>query len=365
MKGLIVKLKVTFALIIISSCFVFSQNVPILPDTVLNTERIDEIKFNSSHFTITANLYLPKTLHGKTIPVVIWVSGSGPSYRTVKSPETKKLVNRFLNAGYAYFRIDKPGYGDSKGNVNDDSLFAQLSDVVVNAVNELKKLPFINSKRIGLFGSSQAGYIMPLAVSKCKDISFIIGSSCPGENSVDQWNYLLEKQMLCEGYSIERASKNIEMFSVLRETTDKKKFDAAVDYFKKNPMIVKSLNYDSTFSEKAKKWWSDNRTKTGESYFNPIELIKKIKILIFMVYGNFDTQIDPIQAIEAYKKALHEAGNKYYRIKMLQGVDHNMFLTNTGCLKEISERGRSNNYSISSAYLDTITEWLKELESIE
>lgn len=357
MKGTFGKL-LALVVLFISSGIASARVKSVQADTILNIHRVDEIKFNSGVFTITGSLYLPHKNNEQSFPLIIWVSGSGPSYRTIKSTETIKVVNCFLNAGYAYFRIDKPGYGDSKGKLNDDSLFAQLSDVVVSAVKELKKLPFINKEHIGLFGSSQAGYIMPLAVSKCKDISFMIGSSCPGENSVEQWNYLLEKQMLCEGCSMERASKNISMFSILRETSDKKKFDEAIDYFKKNPMIVKSINYDSSFAEKANKWWKENRTEEGESYFNPIELVNKIIIPVFMVYGNYDTQIDPFQAVDAYKSALKKAGNKFYRIKMLNNVDHNMFVTTSGCLNEITERNKMKNYKVSAEYLQTVSEWL-------
>ena len=86
-------------------------------------------------------------------------------------------------------------------------------------------------------------------------ISFIIGSSLPGENSIDQWNYLIQKQMLCEGYSEEKARMNIQMFRLLRCTENKDQFDEALNYFSTNPMIIKSVGYDSTFAEQAKTWW--------------------------------------------------------------------------------------------------------------
>jgi uncharacterized protein len=330
-------------------------------DTVLHIERVDEIKFISRNFEIVGNLYLPEKGSNGKHPLVIWVSGSGPSFRKIQSFQTKKLVNCFLDEGVAFFRIDKPGHGDSKGKVNDDSLFVQLSDVVIDAVAKLKQHSKIDEKMIGLFGSSQAGYIMPLAISKCKDIKFMLGSSCPGENSIDQWNYLIGKQMMCEGYSEKKSKEYVMMFNTLRCTNEKKKFDEALSFFEKKPMLIRSVNYDSSFASKARSWWPREINENDESHFNPITLIEKLKIPVFMVYGEKDTQINPFQAIGAYEQALKKAGNKFYRLKMLKDTDHNMSITTSGCLQEIQDRNKSNNYNYTPEYFTTVKEWIKEI----
>lgn len=331
-----------------------------MPDTVLHISRIDEIKFASGRFDVAGNLYLPQK-ESKKYPLVIYVSGSGPSYRIVRLPETKKLLNCFLDEGVAFFRIDKPGYGDSKGKLSDDSLFAELSDVVVDAIKKLKGHEQIDSGLIGVFGGSQAGYIMPLAISKCRDIKFMMGSSCPGENSIDQWNYLIGKQMICEGYTETQSKKYVEMFNTLRCTNDKSKFDEAISFFEKNPMKIKSISYDSSFVDRARKWWPREINENDESHFNPIALIEKFTVPVFMLYGEKDTQINPVQGIASYEEALKKAGNKFYRLKMLKGTDHNMSVTTSGCLLEIHERNKSGNYFFNPEYFSTVREWIKEI----
>ncbi len=356
---LIISIILTINIIFVRGEIIAQSNSSADMDTVLKVERIEEIQFNSKHFEITGNLYLPNINTLSKHPLVIWVSGSGPSYRAVQTNQSRALINCFLESGIAYFRIDKPGYGDSKGEVFDDSLFDQLSGIVVDAINTLKKHPQINPKQIGLLGSSQAGYIMPLVTTKTKDVSFIMGSSCPGENSIEQWNYLIEKQMICEGYSEAVAKKNVEMFSALRTTADKQKFDEAINYFEENPMIIKSVNYDSGFVSKARKWWPREIDLNDESHFNPITIIEKIKIPIFMVYGENDTQIDPHQAYDSYMKALKKADNPFYKIEMLPGVDHNMSITTTGCLKEITELNKAGTYKYSPRYFEIIRSWIR------
>ena len=56
-------------------------------------------------------------------------------------------------------------------------------------------------KRIGVWGISQAGYVIPLALQKTKDISFMIMVGCPGENGIHQTAYLLKRQLQFEGLS--------------------------------------------------------------------------------------------------------------------------------------------------------------------
>ncbi|MFA7227624.1 MAG: acyl-CoA thioester hydrolase/BAAT C-terminal domain-containing protein, partial [Melioribacteraceae bacterium] len=303
-------------------------------------------------------LYLPIGNNPQKHPLVIWVSGSGPSYRTVKTDQSRALINCFLESGIAYFRIDKPGCGDSKGEVSDDSLFDQLSGIVADAIKVLMKHPGIDSEKIGLFGSSQAGYIMPLVATKAKNLAFIMGSSCPGENSIEQWNYLIEKQMLCEGIGKERAWINVEMFSTLRTTTDHEKFIRALDYFEKNPMIIKSVNYDSSFAGKARNWWPRKIDVGDEAHFNPVKIIEKTTIPVFVVFGENDTQIDPRQGYKSYSKALKKAGNPFYRIEMLPGVDHNMSITKTGCLGEIEKLNKTGLYQYSPRYFEIIRNWV-------
>ncbi len=47
----------------------------------------------------------------------------------------------------------------------------------------------IDDKHIGLWGISQASYVMPLALSQSEDIAFMICVSCGGMSGRDQGAY--------------------------------------------------------------------------------------------------------------------------------------------------------------------------------
>jgi dienelactone hydrolase len=76
-------------------------------------------------------------------------------------------------------RLDKRGVGGSTGDWNMAS-FDDLAGDVVAAVEYVKTRSDIDPKRIGLLGVSQAGWIMPLAAVRSKDIAFLISISGAG-----------------------------------------------------------------------------------------------------------------------------------------------------------------------------------------
>jgi len=79
-------------------------------------------------------------------------------------------------------------------------------------------------------------------------------------------------------------------------------------------------------------------TADEEGFFDPIDVIETITIPILAFFGEKDTQVNPFQGVEAYKKALTKAGNKNFRVELVSGADHNIILCETGSMKERNRR---------------------------
>jgi dienelactone hydrolase len=83
----------------------------------------------------------------------------------------------------------KRGVGGSTGDWNTSTYEDLASDAVV-AVEYLKTRRDIDATQIGLLGISQAGWIMPLAAVRSKDVAFLISISgagvTPAETTIDQ-----------------------------------------------------------------------------------------------------------------------------------------------------------------------------------
>jgi pimeloyl-ACP methyl ester carboxylesterase len=99
----------------------------------------------------------------------------------------------------------------------------------------------------------------------------------------------------------------------------------------------------------------------NEYFWDPIDVIEHVTIPVLAFFGERDTQVDPIQGAQAYREALERAGNPSFRVELLPGADHNLILSETGCLDEREKRPRSKWTDYAPEYLDMLEEWLRDL----
>ena len=90
-----------------------------------------------------------------------------------------------LSMGIAVLAYDKRGVGGSTGEYsgigpgNSEKMFDLLASDALAGVEALAKRPDIDSSRIGLFGVSQAGWIVPVAASRSSRVAFVVLLSGP------------------------------------------------------------------------------------------------------------------------------------------------------------------------------------------
>jgi uncharacterized protein len=149
----------------------------------VDVERHADVVFSNGAVRLAGTLISPVT--GDKHPAVILVHGSGPATREFMLPFARFLVRR----GMAVFSYDKRGAGQSSGDWKTAS-FDDLAGDVVAAFEHLEHRQDIDASQIGLLGVSQAGWIMPLAAVRAKDLAFLISVSGPGvpasETTIDQ-----------------------------------------------------------------------------------------------------------------------------------------------------------------------------------
>jgi pimeloyl-ACP methyl ester carboxylesterase len=314
-------------------------------DAVLHT--IEKITFQSDQFHLVGELRLPK--EGDKHPLVIMVHGDGPAYRTYFF----KLKECFLRAGYATLMWDKPGCGQSKGELSKNHLREERAKILVDAIDQMKTHPRIDAEHMGVWGISQAGYVIPMALLKTNDISFMIMVGCPGENGIHQTAYLIRRQLQFEGVSEEEARQAESHFAQLFYAQT---FDQYIEHAK--PLYDNPVQREMGFVSAL---WNETNWKPhspeDEGFFNPMDIIEKITIPVLAFFGEKDTQVDPIQGVSAYKKALTEAGNKNFRVELIPNADHNIILSKTGRRSRSSKEWQ--NYA--PEYLKIMEDWLKQL----
>lgn len=317
--------------------------------------RTEEISIKAGKFFIRGTLLLP--VSGDKFPLAIFCAGSGPTDRKM-SIEYSKAIRQFIKSGFAFFIDDKPGSGESTGEFSGDSLFHERAMILAKEVEILKKHSSINPKQIGLYGSSQGGYVMPLALEMSGDISFMIAWSCPGMNSIEQSGYLVKKQALCDGSTEEEAGLLYKYYVQRAEAKTYKEYLEAAEYLDKHPVII-DLGWGGVYPEKD----FEPASNSSESFLNPADYIEKADIPVLAIFGEKDTQVDPVQGAESYERAFKMCGNKFYRVVTIPDADHNMRITKTGSLKEQKENyNKEGGSKLAPEFLETIESWLGELK---
>ncbi len=163
----------------------------ILPKTIFSQSidfTIEDVKFESEGDTLAGSILIPK----KTFAAVVIVHGSDPVKREM---EFAKLLAK---EGIAVLTYDKRGVGQSGGvyvgpsvgtnNIDSTNLNLLAYDASA-AINTFRS--FVKNKKIqiGLIGFSQAGWIIPLAAEKNKEVNFMAIFSGPVISTLEQLRF--------------------------------------------------------------------------------------------------------------------------------------------------------------------------------
>ncbi len=319
---------------------------------------VEEIVFRSGPFTVVGDLKLP--VGAGPHPVVVFVHGDGPNNRT-SGVTYPPIMERMLRAGYATLAWDKPGTGKSTGQIDQNRVIEQRAEMVLDAIRLLKTRSDINHARIGLWGISQAGYVMPRVLERSEDISFMIAISCAGAPGVEQGLYLLAAQMVCAGYprdSIEQLRKQIRAFTMAETYQEYVRHKAPLAA---NPAFQALARFGQRIEVAPEEdWHPADRARVYYGY-DPMDVIRGTSIPILAVFGERDTQVDPVQGAEAWRQALTHTGNPYSRVKVFPGTDHNIIRCETGCIAERENRSAAGWRNYPREYLDLIETWLTGL----
>ncbi len=123
---------------------------------------------NSEGLTLSG--IIEKTERPGPSPIVIMCHG----YSSGKNSNINRLLAPELaEVGIASFRFDFPGHYDSEGDIADLTISKAVEDLrcAVNFINDFES---INSKRLGIFGSSFGGTVALWFASSSVDINALV-----------------------------------------------------------------------------------------------------------------------------------------------------------------------------------------------
>lgn len=157
-----------------------ASSAVLLRVTGVHRIRHEQERIKSRGAELAATISLPRWGSGP-FPAIVTVHGSGPR----RAQDSRIVWRNLVPEGMVVLTYDKPGVGESSGRfeeVRTDTSEQQLRGIaedVLACLEVLRKHSQVDPKRVGLFGGSQAGWIIPLASDVRKDIPFSVILSGP------------------------------------------------------------------------------------------------------------------------------------------------------------------------------------------
>ncbi|MBB3112705.1 hypothetical protein FHS18_004807 [Paenibacillus phyllosphaerae] len=154
------------------------------------------VTINTPSGRLTGVLALPEEYSGK-LGLVLFIHGDGPIDAT-HNDGYKPLWERLASLGYASLSMNKRGIEGSEGSWLEQSMEDRVEEAQ-QAIAWSRTQPMIDGDRIGVWGASQAGWVVPKLAGQ-EPLAFSILVS-PAINWLSQGEYYTRSRMAKEGRS--------------------------------------------------------------------------------------------------------------------------------------------------------------------
>jgi pimeloyl-ACP methyl ester carboxylesterase len=315
----------------------------------VETERQEDVRFANGDVQLAGILISPfgRDRDREKHPAIILVHGSGPLNREWMLPYARFLIRH----GIAVLSYDKRGVGASTGDWKTSSLDDLTSDVVA-AFDYLKTRGDIDHKQIGLLGVSQAGWIMPLAAVRAKDIAFLISVSGAGvpvaETTIDQ----TRNELTAGGMR----SEVVEQFvGIMKLQYEYARTGSGWDEYiaARQKLAARMGPPPATFpaSPDHPQWQVIRKMYL----YDPTPTLRQLQTPTLALFGELDNNIVAEKNKAAWEAALKAAGNRDYTLRILPKANHLQLEAKVGTNAETPSLRR-----FVPVYFTTVRDWLAE-----
>jgi uncharacterized protein len=147
------------AILLATTCVMAMVSEPIREPERQSEVEEQAITFRVGSLILSGTLLRP--IGEGSHPGIVLLHGSGPGPRQ----QLRMFAERFARLDFAVLIFDKRGSGASEGSWTEESL-DDLTDDALAAAAFLKAQPGVDSHRVGVWGISQAGWVIPHAVTR-------------------------------------------------------------------------------------------------------------------------------------------------------------------------------------------------------
>lgn len=267
------------------------------------------------------------------------------------------MARWFAGEGVAALTYDKRGVGESGGDFRTVP-FMELCNDGIAAIEYLKSRKEIDSKRIGVWGLSQGGWLGPLAASRSSDISFVIAVSGPGVSPGEQMLFYYAEELRARG----APESDVREATALRRDV--------WNYMSSGKGYEKAR--DEMNLGRTKRWYKEVKTQQDglfdplpapselskpvkrsliwfghEMNYDPVPALKALRVPALFLFGDEDRLVPVQESVVVIRQALTQSGNRDFTIHVFHHADHGMYLV------------ASDGYGgFDHEYLETMRKWL-------
>lgn len=226
--------------------------------------------------------------------LVVFVHGDGPvdaTHETFYRP----MWEAFARAGYASLSWHKPGVAGAPGDWLDQSM-DDRADETAAAIAWARKRPGIDPSRIGLWGASQAGWVMPKVAARTP-VRFVIAVS-PAINWLRQGRYNLLAELKDEKAGPAKVRAEIARSDKTRELLDRK---AGFEQYKAAMGDVRGLTPE--------RWRFIMKNHTSDASRD----LAAMRAPVLLILAGRDRNVDVADTEAGYRNALRAPGQLQVR----------------------------------------------------
>ena len=292
--------------------------------------------------------------------LVVFVHGHGKT-DAVKGNWYGDLRGRLATIGLASLIWDKPGCGRSEGQYDHDQSVQSSANEVRAAIEEVKRRRIPGSDRIGFWGISRAGWIVPLVIRDLPSVAFWISVS--GTDEKESFGYLLETNLRIEGRSAPEASALVDEWrrgtEVFRKGRTWAAYQRATENLRRDPFYREFFGEEGTeegYRAKQSRFIAEGHPfdeQSGLMIYVPglRDTLRAVRCPVLAVFGEKDAHVDWRSTIALYKDTIPRL-----TIKTFPGCNHNLRQSQTGGFRETMT---NPSQPVCDGYLDAIVEWIR------
>ncbi len=312
----------------------------------LDSYQREEVSFRSGGERLTGVLLTPAGRGAH--PALVLIGGTGAAERNSVLP-----IAQFLLAhGVALLGYDQRGVGGSTGDWRTASLQDFAQDTIA-AVRLLKGRREIDSKRIGVFGASQGGWVAPLAAAQSRDIAFVISVSGPGVSPAEVELDRLENDLRARGFPAAEIREAVDLMNLRYEVTRGVKpvetLLAAVEKAADAPWLPYA-----PVPRTADSWLLAHWRNLPLDY-DPATALGKLRVPVLALFGALDRNVLEPKNADRWRAALGKGGAQDYTLRIFPTANHMLLEARTGAEEEYATLQH-----FVPEYEPTLLRWLQQ-----